>query len=144
MPQPIASFGRLSDYRVGVKRHPGFEAAWARVSILLNTGDVAAATEAALEASALTRWRWDFGDYQNAPRYRIYDSEHLPTRWMWFEPAKARVLIGRDAIAEFGLSEPMWDFAALVLRLPSPTFRRFSMSNWRLLDQMADDRFSDQ
>lgn len=111
-----------------------FEPAWARVSILLNLGDIAAATAAAREASAVSRWRWDFGDYQNDTLVMIYDTPLLPVGWMWFEPAEVghgRVLLSRDVVSEFALKTPMWSFAALVTRLPEPSFRSFDVANWR-------------
>lgn len=120
-----------------------FEPAWARVSILLNTGDIEAATAAAIAASSLTRWRWDFGDYQNSGNMKIYDTPLLPVGWMWFEPDPCRVLLSRDAVSEFGLSEGMWNYAELVHRLAGPTFRSYDPASWRSLDAIADAQYGD-
>lgn len=108
------------------------------MSILLNTADVPAAILAAVEASSLTRWRWDFGDSQNIGNLTVYDTSVIPVGWMWFEPAKCRVLVSRDTVGEFAVSEPLWSFAELVHRLDEPTFRPYDVDNWRVMDEITE------
>lgn len=117
--------------------------AWARVSILLNLGRFDDAVEAAKAASRLTRWRWDFGDYQNIGRVAIYDTPHLPVGWMWIEPEKVRVLYSRDVSREFSLTIWVFRFANVALRLSEPTFRFYDRSGWRTLQELHEGTFTD-
>ncbi len=108
-------------------------AAWARVSILLNLGDVPAATTAAIAASALTHWYRRYGDHQCVDSAaRVYDSGDLPVGWMWFEPDRGRVLVSSDVVSHYGLSPQLYRFAATVTRLEGPAFRWFDLDNWKV------------
>lgn len=113
---------------------PPVQAAWARVSILLNRGLVTEAEAAAIEASAATNWSRDFDDYLQYGGPRVYDAPELPTGWCWVEPDSYRVLISADAHEEFRGTEPMTKFVLRVAKTMNvPGFRSFDTGSWRVL-----------
>lgn len=109
---------------------------WARVRILLNLGDVTAATAEAVEASALTDWdrfwlkiAWGAG--------LIHGTDEMPVGWCWLEPGSYRLLIAQSVLEEFSLSNALAEFADVIERMDSPGFRSFDVENWRHLDQLG-------
>lgn len=113
---------------------PTVQAAWARVSILLNRGLVTEAEAAAVEASAATNWSRDLDDYLQYGGPRVYDAPELPTGWCWVEPGNYRVLISTDAHEEFRGTVPMTGFVLTVANsMNGPGFRSFDTGSWRIL-----------
>lgn len=113
---------------------PAAQAAWARVSILLNRGLVAQAEVAAVQASGLTDWDSDFDDYLQYGGPRVYDAPELPIEWCWVEPDSFRVLIATEAHEEFRGTLAMTRFVRTVAHsMSGPGFRSFSTESWRIL-----------
>lgn len=114
------------------------DAAWARVTILLNTGDVTAAEAAAVQAAAGTDWaaleddKWCYGGPV------IYAADLLPTGWCWYDPAEELLVLPPSVMAEFGMAGIIPNFAkgiAASVRC-GPGFRRYSVQDWRELRRL--------
>jgi hypothetical protein len=128
---------------VGVVEDPiaisEWEAAWARVSICLDLGNVDAATAAAERASDLADWDEAFGDAVNVGSPRIFGTHLLPSGWLWVEPLHRRTLLSESTMSRFAMRVSMFRFARA--RQDKPGWHRFDEAAWHAVDAKLKRRF---
>jgi hypothetical protein len=116
-----------------------WEAAWAQVSILLDLGNVDAATAAAKRASELGNWDDMFGDAVNIGSPQIFGTPLLPSGWLWVEPPLRRTLLSESTMARFAMRVSMYRFARA--RQHRPGWHRFDEAAWKAVDVKLRRRF---
>jgi hypothetical protein len=111
---------------------------WARVRILLNLGDVEAATVLAQEISADTRWNLDRG--VRCGLAYILGVEDIPAGWafFYFRPVGSSgqwfMLVNDRTLDEFGFCRSMFEYAdACELMDDTSGWRRYDADSWRTL-----------
>jgi hypothetical protein len=111
-------------------------AAWARVRILLNLGDVAQATTEAVRAAKLTIWCEEPLQVGGPPIHAVAE---MPAGWAFLDPGVPQLaVLNTDVVDEFAMSVCMFQFVRVCSDLSGPAMRFYDIENWRLLDGMDD------
>jgi hypothetical protein len=115
-------------------------AAWARVRILLNLGQIEEAATAASEAARRTVWCDDALAIGGPDVHALAD---LPPGWCFLDPAANLAVINDEVVDELCGAVALFQFVRVCNSLTAPVFRWYDVENWRILDGMDEAEAAD-
>jgi hypothetical protein len=116
---------------------PPSSPAWARVRILLNLGDIPAATEAATAAlsSISRRYRCKLGNAH------VIGNPDVPSGWCYLNPRSRIAVVNLDVWDAHACFPAMHRFCDIVSDLTVPAFAAYDVRDWQIRDEICRMEF---
>ncbi len=122
----------MGGYAAGMKPPPA-SPAWAHVRILLNLGDIPAATTAATAALRGMSVRYS----SRVDGTKVVGNADIPLGWVYLNPTRRLAVLNLGVWCAHTCHGEMYRFCGVHTQLSEPVFARYDAVSWRLLDELA-------